>query len=150
MSTVAEIIAKLAAIEPPVFRIVGGAAEFAAIQNVPKAVPAAYVMTLQEASGENERTNGPVLQPTASDIGVVIITGNVSDGRGDASSRDIETLKPLVRKHLIGFLPSSAEDGMSLEHVSGELLKAWAGTVWWQEVYAAASFLEEQPEAGGL
>lgn len=148
MSTIAAIITKLNNIKPPVFRIVGGAAEFAAVQKVPNALPAAYVMTLQEASGANERTNGPVFQPLSADIGVVIVTGNFSDPRGDASSRDIESLKKTVRTHLLGFVPHPDDDGLPLEHVSGELVKAWAGSVWWQEVFAASSFIEEQTEAG--
>lgn len=148
MSTIAAIIHKLNKIQPPVFRIVGGAAEFSAVQQAPKAFPAAYVVTLQEVSGENGRTNGPVFQPLSADIGIVIITSNLSDPRGAAGSNDIETLKKIVRTHLLGFVPHPDADAIPLEHVSGELLKAWSGTVWWQEVFAAASYIEEQSEAG--
>lgn len=148
MSTVAAVIKKLGSINPPVFRIIGGAAEFASVQQAPKAFPAAFVMSLQEASGASERTNGPLLQPLSADIGIVIVTGNLSDPRGAAGSNDIETLKKIVRTHLLGFVPHPEEDGLQIEHVSGELVKAWGGNVWWQEVFAATRYIEEQPEAG--
>lgn len=148
MSAVSAIIKKLDSIAPQVFRVIGGAAEFAIVQQAPKASPAAYVMTLQEASGNNERTNGAVLQPLSADISIVIITSNLSDPRGAAGANDIETLKKIVRTHLLGFVPHPDEDGLPLEHVSGELLKAWGGTVWWQEVFAASSYIQEQPQAG--
>lgn len=148
MNTPAAVIKKLGSINPTVFRIIGGAAEFASVQQAPKAFPAAFVMSLQEASGANERMTGRILQPLSADIGIVIITSNLSDPRGAAGSNDIETLKKVVRSHLIGFVPHPEEDGLPLEHVSGELLKAWGGNVWWQEVFAAARYIEEQPEAG--
>lgn len=148
MNTPAAVIKKLESINPTVFRIIGGAAEFASVQQAPKAFPAAFVMSLQEASGANERMTGRILQPLSADIGIVIVTSNLSDPRGAAGSNDIETLKEVVRSHLIGFVPHPEEDGLPLEHVSGELLKAWGGNVWWQEVFAAARYIEEQPEAG--
>ncbi len=148
MSTIVDIIRKLEAIDPPVFRMVGGAAEFATVNAAPKTTPAAFVLTLQETAGENERDTGPVMQRVEADIGVIIVTSNLSDARGDATARDIEALKRLVRANLIGFVPSDS-DGMPLEHVSGELLKSAVGHIWWQEIYAATSFIEEQPEATG-
>lgn len=147
MNIVEKIKSKLIAIDPPVFRIVAGAAEFASIQSVPKALPAAYVMTLHDASSDNERMTGPVLQQTSVDIGIVIVTGNLSDARGDASSHDIEALKKSVRDHLVGYVPDPEGDGMPLIHVSGELLKAWGGSIWWQEVLGASSSIEEQAAA---
>ncbi|RVA07641.1 hypothetical protein EN932_27085 [Mesorhizobium sp. M7A.F.Ca.US.002.01.1.1] len=58
-------------------------------------------------------------------------------------SRAAENPARAMRGRLIGFVtPGSADP---IEHVSGELLKTKNGTVWWEEVFGAASYLEEQP-----
>jgi len=144
MSIVADIIAQLKAITPPVFSIVEGAAEFASIDTVPVAVPAAYVLVESEESEANVRMTGPVLQRCIADVAVVIVTDNVSDHTGAAASHDIETLKAKVRAVLVGFVPSSSGDGTPVEHISGELLKAKGGTVWHRELFAAVHYLQEQ------
>ncbi|RWC58920.1 hypothetical protein [Mesorhizobium sp.] len=142
MSLVAELIARL---KPgggaDAFAIVEGATEFAQIDSVPTAMPAAYVMTLREASDENSRATGRVLQRLVSDIAVVIITSNLSDVPGSAVSSDIEDLKDWVRSRLIGFETPSSDD--PIEHVSGELLKTKNGTVWFEDVFGAAGYLTE-------
>lgn len=147
MSLVAEIISRLTPDADAAFAIVEGAAEFASINGVPTAMPAAYVMTLREASAENQRMTGPVLQLCAADVAIVIITNNVSDVVGGAVTADIESLKTWVRARLIGFeTPASANP---LEHVSGEMLKAKNGTVWHEEVFAAAIYLTEEGTDNG-
>ncbi|MBN9069202.1 MAG: hypothetical protein J0H60_22855 [Rhizobiales bacterium] len=142
MTIVSEIIDRLQPAEDPHFKIVQGAAEFGAIGGVPTAAPAAYVFTLRDESEPNRRATGPVAQRLESVVGVVIITGNVSDAVGGAAASDIESLKTWVRGRLIGFVPTSAQAG--LEHVSGEILKTKNGYVWWEEAFAAISYLEEQ------
>lgn len=137
---VAEIIARLVANTSSSFAIVEGAAALSEVQVRPPAMPAAYVVALREASGDNERMTS-VLQRTEVDVAVVIITDNLSDDRGDAAARDLEALKKVVRDTLIGWQPASAEDVVT--HVSGELTKAREGVVWWEEVYATALYLEE-------
>ncbi|RWB50839.1 hypothetical protein, partial [Mesorhizobium sp.] len=86
MSINAEIQQLLTEIDPPVFRLVDGAAAYAALSGEPKAMPAAYVITEQEVSGENERMTGAVLQRTEVDIAVVIVTRNVADNSGGAAA----------------------------------------------------------------
>jgi hypothetical protein len=142
MSVIPAIIARLKPADGAAFAIVAGAAEFAAIDTVPIATPAAYVFTLREASGENARQTGPVLQRIVSDIAVVIITKNVADVAGGAVSADIETLKEWVRSRLVGFVPEGAEE--PVEHIAGEILKTKNGTVWWEETFGTASLIEEQ------
>lgn len=142
MSLIAEIIARLSPPDAPAFAIVEGAAEFASINGVPTAMPAAYVMTLREASSENQRMTGRVLQRSVIDVAVVIITSNVSDVSGGAVSTDIEALKAWVRGQLIGFEAPSSDT--PIEHISGELLKAKNGVVWHEEVFGAENYLTEE------
>lgn len=141
MSLVSEFIERLTGISPPAFSIVGGAADFASIDSVPNATPAAYVLIEAEASAPTDRATGPVLQRLESDVAVVIVSGNVSDFLGDAASQDIEALKATVRKAFIGFKPACADD--VVEHISGELLKARNGYVWHKELFGTSTLLQE-------
>ena len=143
MSLVSELQGRLTAIDPAVFRIVGGAAEFAAITGEPKATPAAYVLIEEEQSADNDRITGPVLQRTEADIAVIIVTRNVADNTGAAAMEDIETLKAKVRTALIGFVPAASQGGDPVTHISGNLLKAKSGNVWQRELFAAAYYQEE-------
>lgn len=143
MTIVADIITRLHLINPLPFRIIEGAAEFASIDTVPVATPAAYVLVESEESEANTRITGPVLQRCLADVAVVIVTDNVSDHTGAAASNDIEALKAMVRAALIGFVPSSNQDGTPVEHISGELIKAKGGTVWHRELFAVVHYLQE-------
>ncbi len=141
MSVVSEIIARLAAAGTP-FGAVSGAADLASIEDSPLARPTAYVITVEEASAENERLGDEVLQRSESDIAIVLVTENLGDvAMGDAAS-DIETLKAWERRQLLGFEPPSAEEPMT--HVGGKLLKARAGTVWFEDTFAVVTYLESQ------
>lgn len=144
MSIVTDFQARLRAIEPPVFRLVAGAAEFAAIDAAPKASPAAIVFIEREASEENNRAlGGPVLQRSEIDVAVIIITRNVSDATGGAAAQDIDALKEKVRAALIGMVPTSSVGGTPVEHLEGELLRARGGWIWQREVFAAVTYIGE-------
>ncbi|WP_417691546.1 hypothetical protein [Roseibium sp.] len=142
MSLVRDIIAQLLASQT-VFKMVGGAADFSMIETRRSGTPAAYVMVADEASGENERATGRILQRLETDIAVVIVTDNLSDGRGGAAADDIEELKTFVRARLIGFEPSDAAEPVT--HISGDLIKAHGGAVWFEDRYSVPTYLEEQP-----
>ncbi|GGB55066.1 hypothetical protein GCM10011316_28940 [Roseibium aquae] len=142
MSLVEVIIGRLDDAGTP-FRVVGGAAGLAVLEQRRTRTPAAFVMVAEEASGANERMTGPVLQRLETDIAVVLVLENLGDPRGGTVADDIEALKAFVRARLIGFRPDSAAEPM--EHVSGELLKVRGGAVWAEERFSCARFLEELP-----
>jgi hypothetical protein len=139
-----EIQQLLGQIDPPVFRLVDGAAAYAALSGEPKAMPAAYVITELEVSGENERMTGPVLQRTEVDMAVVIVTRNVADNSGGAAAADIDGLKAKVRGKLIGFVPTSSQAGEPVTHIEGKLLRMKSGVVWQRELFGAAYYQVEQ------
>ena len=143
MSLVSDVITRLEAIDEPPFRIVDGAAAFSAVKDKPRALPAAYVFVKEEASSPTERMTGPVLQRVETDLAVLIIAGNVSDARGAAASADIDVLKDAVRAALVGFVPD-ASNGEPMQHLSGQLVKVTGGTVWFEDLYAAVTYLQEQ------
>lgn len=133
-------IARLQAMSSQSFALVEGAAELATLVDQPPALPAAYVYLADEASGENERMSGSVSQLVHADVAVVIITGNIADATGRAAAADLRLLVNSVRGSLIGWQPDGTTDVMT--HVSGTLVKAKAGVLWWEEKFATSYLLE--------
>lgn len=141
MSIVDEALAKLRAECSDLFRTLGTAADMAALKDGrPTAMPAAYLYIVEEASDDNTRLNGPSLQRTEVDLGLMIITANLSDAKGGAAARDLEALKIAARRALVGWQPASADT--PIENVGGKLVKANAGAVWWENTFGTAFFLE--------
>jgi len=134
------IVARLLESGTP-FAIAGGAGSLAAVKDRPLQVPAVYVYIASERSAANDRITG-VLQRSGIDISVVIITENLSDTDDFEAAEDIENLKAYVRRKLIGFMADGLDD--PLEHVTGELQQAISGTIWFEDVYSSARYLEEQ------
>lgn len=142
MSVVADIIARLL-VAPTPFALVEGAAAFAQVKDIPPATPAAFVLPLRDASDDNERATGGHLQRNEADIGVVIIASNLTGHRGADAVEDIETLKTFVRTRLTGWQAAAAV--APLGHVSGELVRARGGAVWFEDVFSATTYLEALP-----
>ncbi|PTW61428.1 hypothetical protein C8N35_102137 [Breoghania corrubedonensis] len=137
---VAETIERLRTMDPAPFRIIEGVAELAALNDAPRATPAAYVFIDDEAAAANRRMPG-VLQRVEADLVVVIVARNVSDATGGAAAADIEALKALVRGRLIGWQPASADDVIT--YVGGKVVKARGRAVWFEMTFAAAYYIEE-------
>ncbi|WP_428429539.1 phage tail terminator protein [Pararhizobium sp.] len=123
------------------FALVEGATELAQVKDRPTALPAAYVIPLEEVSSPNSRATGPILQRTEADIGVVIILENVGSADGDAVTDELETVKNWTRRQLVGLEIGDADP---IEHVAGEIIKARNGTVWFQHTFSVAYFEQEE------
>ena len=119
------------------FRLVEGTVALAQLKDRPLGMPAAYVLPVSSASGENKRMND-VLQMTEEHVAVVIIFENLSAPLGDATTDELEILFKWVRDQLIGVILSPFYK--AIEHVSGELVKARGGVVWWQETFSITHF----------
>lgn len=138
---VAAIVARLKETGTP-FALVAEVADLASVEKRPSATPAAYVFIKEDAAGENERMTGPVLQRIEADVAVVLITDNLTDGRMGTASTDIEALKTWTRSKVIGFTPTMIDEPVT--YVGGQIVKARSGTVWWEELYGASFYIEEQ------
>lgn len=125
------------------FRLIAGAVALAQVKDRPPTLPAAFVFPIRDAASENERMTGPVLQRIASDIAVLIVFESLTAPIGDQAADELESMVDWVRARLIGFQPG--DDAEPLEHVSGELVKAISGAIWWQETFGTASYRQEEP-----
>ncbi|MEL6921360.1 MAG: hypothetical protein AAFO77_10130 [Pseudomonadota bacterium] len=126
--------------------LVERAADLASIDRSPRAVPAAYVFIVEEASSENENATGgaggtqAVQQLTQVDIAVLIITANKVDANGAAAATDIDALKAKVRSTLLGRVLTGAD--VPLEHVSGRMVSMVRSFVTYEDIFATATTLE--------
>jgi hypothetical protein len=143
MSIVSDIITRLKDTPSSPFRLCETAAELASIRDKPLALPAVYVLITNESAEPSAYATGKVRQRLEVDIAVVIVTGNVSDSRGAAASSDVDALKQFVRAALLGFELSPEHD--PLEYVSGEMIRASNGTVWFECMFSTAFHIEDQP-----
>jgi len=142
MSTIAEIKARLAGTGTP-FRLVEGATALAQLKDDrPNAMPAAFVLIAKEATDDNERMTGTVLQRSERDVMVVIVTEDLADPLGDAAADALESLKTFVRGKLLGFVPTDMVEPIT--HVAGEVVEARAGAVWFEDTFSAPIYLKEQ------
>ncbi|WP_264047484.1 phage tail terminator protein [Methylobacterium flocculans] len=138
---VAQIIQRLQGAPSSPFALVEGAAQLASLgTGAPNATPAAYVYVTEEAASENERMNGPPLQRMEIDVTVLLVVENVSDGQGAAAAADVEAVKSFARAALLGWQPPAADDVITI--VGGRLVRAKDGLVWWELMFAAATYLE--------
>lgn len=142
MSIIGEIIARTKEQCGETFRIIGGAGDLAQVKDQPLALPAAYVFVKDEASEPNARATGPSLQITALDIGIVIVTANLGDGRGAAAAADIEALKTSIRDALVGWNPPSAAS--AVQNIGGQMVKTVGGTVWWEHTVSTSFYVREK------
>lgn len=140
MSTIDEVKGRLNEAGTP-FALVKGAADLAAVKDMPTALPAAYVLIAREATAENDRATGPVSQRVERDLMVVIVAQDLSDPEGGAAADLVETLKSHVRGKLIGFVPTDMSEPIT--HVAGEMVQAAGGAVWFEDVFSAPFRLTE-------
>lgn len=136
-----QVQARLRALDPAIFAIVAGAAELEKIgKGTPAAMPAAYVVELEEAYGDNERATGGVQQRCELDFAVVVITRNISDARGEAAMQGLRPVRDAVRTALTGWQPDGADD--LVLPISGRLVATRDGSVWWETRFGTAVYLE--------
>lgn len=122
--------------------LVGGAAEFqAAVAANPSATPAVYVIELDEFAGKNQ-VAPDVHQRVVAIFGVVHVVRNVSDAKGEAARRDMESLRGATKAKLLGWPPAAGYD--ALERGRSHLLTFRDGHMWWQDAYTTAFYDRSQ------
>ena len=144
MSTIDDLRGRLLE-QPTPFSSVQGATSLAQIKDdgKPKGkAPVGFVLMAREAAAENARATGPIYQRLERDIVVLIYAEHLGERHGGAVTDEVEDLKAFVRGRLIGWTPSGAEDE-PITFVGSEVVEARGGGVWFEETFAAPTYLEE-------
>lgn len=141
MSTIPEMKGRLGGAGSP-FTVVLGATSFAQVKDRPSAIlPVAYVFVAEEATGENQRLTGRILQLNQRDVAVVYVLEHAGDADGGDVADPLEDIKTFGRERLIGFVPTDMVEPVT--HVRGSVLEAAEGVVWYADIFAAPIFLKE-------
>lgn len=146
MSTIDDIKNRLLALPTP-FSSVLGATSLAQIKDdgKPKGTPpVAFVLMAREAAAETARATGPILQRLERDFIVLIYAEHLGERHGGAVTDEVEELKTFVRGRLIGWVPGGPTDE-PVTFVGSEVVEARGGGVWFEETFAAPTYLEEAP-----
>ncbi len=117
-------------------KLVAGSVAFAsAAESKPAALPAAYVLPLQEDPSANELGDIGVMQLVRATFGIAYAVANVADGKGRAASIDLQALRRLGMAKLLGWVP--ADECSPLGYGGGAVLGFKNGVLWWQDIFAA-------------
>lgn len=112
------------------FRIVGTVAAFAALEALPRTMPAAYIVPLAHEAGGNDAL-GSVAQLQTLTLGVVLMVKHAGDASGEKATLQLQTLRDLVAKAFIGWRPPGADT--FAQFIGGSLQETDAGTVVWRD-----------------
>lgn len=124
----------------PELRLVGGAADYAAITGLRDFVPpCAYVLIAQER-GEPNGANGR--QRALVTFGVVLAVRNHSGARGAAD--DLRPLLGKLRETLMAWIPGRP-GARAVQWLQGDVLDYDAGTLLWSDVYQTQYFIGRVP-----
>lgn len=126
----------------PVFQNrVAGAAKFdiGLSESAKLAVPCAYVLPLDDSPEDNTSANG-LRQKMVEAIAVVVVVSNVADERGQASADQVEGLRRILWRALLGWSPSTEHDGFTFQ--GGTLLKVDRARLWFQFEFGAEMVID--------
>ena len=114
---------------------IAGAAQFKALPEAAQlAVPAAFVVPLDDAVEPNQSQNG-YRQPLRDSFAVVVALSNGVDERGQAAAATVHTLRKELWQALLGWQPEADYDGIVYE--GGQLLALDRARLWYQFEFAA-------------
>jgi hypothetical protein len=143
VSTIDEIKERLLVAPTPFFSV-QGAASLAQVKDDGKPAgraPAAFALMAREAAAETERMTGPVLQRLERDVVILIYAEHLGDRHGGKTADEVEALKAFVRGRLVGWKTSDMDEPITF--VGSEVVEARGGGVWFEETFAAPTYLEE-------
>lgn len=129
---------------PNCFRLVGLAADLAAIQGALKVTPQAFVVPVSDSPASRAGAgNSVVSQNVNAVVAVVVAVANArSSQSGAAASVDIQPYRRAVLASLLGWRPPGAS--LAIQYAGGQLLEYRDATVWFSDRYTTAYFLREQ------
>lgn len=129
------VVERLARLAGHQFAFVGSLADFAALADVPRSVPAAYVIPLEERAGDNEVVGASLQQHTAA-LGVLLIVRHAGDAGGGRATLALGPLREAVQAALVGWTPPGCH--APLAFAGGQLDELMdGGAVAWRDNFTA-------------
>lgn len=123
----------------PEIKFVGEVADFqSAAESNPIAVPALYVIELEESASPSKFSDVVVSQSVRATVGLVLVVRNLSDSKGAAARSDLRVLRQLVKAQVFGWQAGPEYD--PFERGSSHLLAFRDGHVWWQDQYLTSFY----------
>jgi hypothetical protein len=112
------------------FALVGNVADFEALADMPRSVPAAYLLPLGERA-EPSTTLTRNTQRHRCTIGVVLVVRHAGDASGSRSASALQALRLAVQSALLNWTP--ATDCGALQFAEGQLVEFVDGTTIWRD-----------------
>ena len=139
------VIERIRATCPSFAQRVAGAAEFAALpQNAKVALPAAFVIPMDDRAGEQESQNR-YRQALTDRVAVVMVLDNSADRRGQAAVTTVHSLRAELWRSLLLWPPGPEYDGLIYEGGQGLLMDG--ARLYYQLEFAAETELDVQDTA---
>lgn len=133
------VIARIRQACPSFALRVAGAAEFAALpQNAKVALPAAFVIPMDDQAGEQESQNR-YRQVLTDRVAVVVVLDNSADRRGQAAVTTVDGIRAELWRALLLWPPGPEYDGLFYE--GGQGLQMDAARLYYQFEFSAVSEL---------
>lgn len=139
------VIERIRATCPSFAQRVAGAAEFAALpQNAKVALPAAFVIPMDDRTGEQESQNR-YRQALTDRVAVVMVLDNSADRRGQAAVTTVHSLRAELWRSLLLWPPGPEYDGLIYEGGQGLLMDG--ARLYYQLEFAAETELDVEDTA---
>lgn len=123
-------------------RLVGGAADYAAVQDLRGFVtPSAYVIFAGESASSTPGPRGARVQPADTRFGVALAVRNLRAGSGDQLGAELRQIIGATRAALIGWLPPVA-GATALRWEGGDVMDYDHSTVLYVESYQLTHLLQ--------
>jgi hypothetical protein len=133
-----ELMARIRETVPEIL-FVGEVADFqSAAESNPIAVPALFVIELEENASPSQFSDVVVSQSVRAAVGLILVVRNLSDAKGAAARSELRVLRGLVKAQVYGWQPTPKYD--PLERGQSHLLAFRDGHVWWQDQYLTSFY----------
>lgn len=137
------LVVKRLKAEVPGLREVGGAADYAAVQDLRGfSTPSAFVIFAGESGNAGNGPRGARVQPAATRFGVVLAVRNYRPGAGDQLGDELRQFIGLSRTALIGWVPPTP-GATALTWEGGEVMDYDNSTVLYVDSYQLTHLLQK-------
>lgn len=131
----------------PALRLIGTAADLrSALEDKPRAVPAAFVLKEERSQPVSGSSNGVLLQMCQATVQVVLFVRNVSgERRGEGAREQMDTLIAEVRAALLKWSPDDTRFFHGLSHLASRDESYSGGWLVAQEIFQTRYPIEVRP-----